>query len=27
MFKQALKKVAQQATSFEEITRVIADYE
>jgi type IV pilus assembly protein PilB len=27
MFKQALKKVAQQATSLEEVSRVIADYE
>jgi type II secretory ATPase GspE/PulE/Tfp pilus assembly ATPase PilB-like protein len=27
MFKQALKKAAQQATSLEEVTRVIADYE
>jgi type IV pilus assembly protein PilB len=27
MFKQALKKVAQHATSLEEVSRVIADYE
>jgi type IV pilus assembly protein PilB len=27
MFKQALKKAAQQATSLEEVTRVIGDYE
>jgi type II secretory ATPase GspE/PulE/Tfp pilus assembly ATPase PilB-like protein len=27
MFKQALKKVAQQTTSIEEVARVIADHE